>query len=1129
MESSRGCLVLAALHFGILPGVGMNETGWEQRRNWTDEMPRVPRRALLWSTQEQRYEAFTQGQFERCVPPTDDAALLTWLGEDSSFAFHGRSGSLNVYLERRPRGGSYWYAYHTDRHGIRKRYLGQTAQVTLARLEATALAMASAAGPAMLPDASALPDVEPPLSLPVLLATKLTPPRLPRALVERPRLLSVLDEALATPLTLLSAAAGWGKTTLLATWANRQRRQVISIAWLSLDELDNSPTRFWVAVIASLRRTTGRAPDLGATALALLQSPQPPPLSACLAALLQDLEDLEDRAGTGQPTPIVVVLDDYQVISDPAIHESLTFWLEHLPGHVHVVLASRVDPDLPLARLRVRGQLTELRAGDLHFRPAETNSLLQQAVGSALPEEEVAALQRRTEGWAAGLQLAALSLRQHQQQDDRSAWIAAWTGSQRYLLDYVQEEILSRQPDDLQRFLLHTAVLTRLSAPVCQAVLAAPEAQTCQRILETLERVNLFVVPLDEERRWYRVHDLFREALLARLAVHEPSLLLQLHLRAADWYEAAGDLQEAIAHALAAPDYLYAARLMERTASALWLRGEAQTVQGWMAVLPDAVLWQHAPLALQATLSLLESLHNTTEAAYARAQAAVVNTLARLEALLRQHAADQEGASQRTVATAPTAPSGLAKLSEELLVNKVIGRRLRLLRALIEARECLRRGNRVHLALLAEELEQLCQGEDITWQMVARRLDFWLTEAFEHEGATLIARLVDVREQAEQAGDLLARLRVRAWLAHLQVHAAQWPQVEQECLAGLALVAQSGVRTAWEGYLQSSLAEAYYAWNRLDEAVGALHEELRIAEEWQRVDLLIDSRLNLAQAHLARGELAAADQALHQAEALVQREPFAHLLSTVAAFRVRYWLAAGDLEAAHHWAEQVAFSPDRWDQNDFLALLMLIRVHLAQRQHPQALDLLERFHAQLDQPGNIWRTVEWLPVYVVALHQAGHREQLRPVLSRLLALTEPTGSLRVYLDQGEPMRQALQAFCSAPAELQEQAPPITALVARLLAAFKDEASGASRSRIAAPALAPMPALASATSAADIFLTRREQEVLRLLADGASNQDIAQTLVISLATVKKHVSNLIGKLGATSRAQAVAQARIRSLL
>ena len=262
--------------------------------------------------------------------------MASRLHEVTSFAFHGASGSLNVYLEGRPRGGAYWYAYHTKEGRTRKRYLGRTESISLARLEETARALSHAKKPATAADQGM-----------TLLPTKLAPPRLPGSLVERERLLAALDGALSTPLTLLSATAGWGKTTLLSAWASRHKEQV---AWLSLDELDNSPTRFWVSLIEALRRCGGYGPSLGETAVALLQSPQPPPLSSCLSALLQKLESRE-----AHPAPIVLILDDYQVIEDPAIHQGLAFWLEHLPAHLHLILSSRVDPDLPLARLRASG------------------------------------------------------------------------------------------------------------------------------------------------------------------------------------------------------------------------------------------------------------------------------------------------------------------------------------------------------------------------------------------------------------------------------------------------------------------------------------------------------------------------------------------------------------------------------------------------------------------------------------------------------------------------------------------------------------------------------------------------------------------------------------------------------
>jgi LuxR family maltose regulon positive regulatory protein len=523
-------------------------------------MPRIPLHALIWSSDQGLYELYTQGQLEQRFRPADEAAWLAWLGEATSFAFHGAGGSLNVYQEARPRGGLYWYAYHTTRSRTRKRYLGSSAQMTFARLEKTAQVLAGES----MPTSRIGPPAE------QLLSHRLAAPRLPHALVERERLLSALNGALSSPLTLLAAPAGWGKTTLLSTWASQHPAQ---IAWLSLDELDTSSTRFWVSLIAALRRCGSYAPGLGETAVALLQSPQPPPLVTCLSTLLYELEGRE-----APPAPFVLIVDDYQVITDPAIHEGMSIFLEHLPVHLHLILSSRVDPDLPLARWRVRGQLTEIRVADLSFRESEASHFLGQMLSPPLSEEEVSRLVNRTEGWIAGLHLAALAL---QKREDRAAFLRAFTGSHRYVLDYVQQEILRQQHLPIQRFLCQVAVLTRMNAALCQAVTGEPASQD---ILETLERSNLFVVPLDEQRQWYRLHDLFREALLAQVQASQPDLLPHMHQRAAQWYERHGELREAIAHALAAPDYPLAASLMEQAAPAFWLSGEAKTVHTWIEV-----------------------------------------------------------------------------------------------------------------------------------------------------------------------------------------------------------------------------------------------------------------------------------------------------------------------------------------------------------------------------------------------------------------------------------------------------------------------------------------------------------------------------------------------------------------
>ncbi|HET8842527.1 MAG TPA: AAA family ATPase, partial [Ktedonobacteraceae bacterium] len=307
-------------------------------------MGRLPLHALIWSKEQRLYELYTRGQLVQCFQPAAEAAWLAWLSKVSSFAFHGIRGSLNVYQEQRPRGGAYWYAYQTREGRTRKRYLGQTENLSFSRLEETTGSLLHTPQSATTTEQGMLP-----------LSSRLTPPRQPNVLVERERLLTTLDEALSTPLTLLSASAGWGKTTLLSAWAHRQKKT--QVAWLSLDELDNSPTRFWAGLIAALRRCPCLAANFGENVVAQLQSPQPPPLSSCLSVLLHELERKPPH-----PAPIVLILDDYQVIEESVIHQGMAFFLEHLPAHLHLILSSRVDPDLPLARLRAHGQLTEIRA-----------------------------------------------------------------------------------------------------------------------------------------------------------------------------------------------------------------------------------------------------------------------------------------------------------------------------------------------------------------------------------------------------------------------------------------------------------------------------------------------------------------------------------------------------------------------------------------------------------------------------------------------------------------------------------------------------------------------------------------------------------------------------------------------
>ncbi|GHO60972.1 hypothetical protein KSB_94470 [Ktedonobacter robiniae] len=392
------------------------------------------------------------------------------------------------------------------------------------------------------------------------------------------------------------------------------------MAWLSLEELDDDPIRFWDLVIAALRRCR---PALGETALTLLHSPQSLPLSICLAALLQEVEQ--------NAQDLILLLDDYHVISDQTIIDSMLFLIEHLPTSLHLVLISRTDPDLPLSRLRVRGQLLEIRDQDLRFSKPEAASFLRDAMSLPLSEDNVSTLSQRTEGWIAGLHLAALSLRKR---PDHAAFVKDFAGTHRHLLDYVQQDILAPLPESLQNFLLQTAILPRMNAALCQAVTEAPGESESQQRLQALEQANLFLVPLDEQRRWYRYHDLFREALLARLHSSHPQLVPLLHLRAARFYEARSEWREAITHALAASDHVYAASLMELAAGSFWSRGETKTLHSWVFSLPDAVLCEHLYLALGAAFRFFDAVNLSSQEIYVGMVTQVEHTFTRLEALL---------------------------------------------------------------------------------------------------------------------------------------------------------------------------------------------------------------------------------------------------------------------------------------------------------------------------------------------------------------------------------------------------------------------------------------------------------------------------------------------------------------
>jgi LuxR family transcriptional regulator, maltose regulon positive regulatory protein len=509
-------------------------------------MPKVPMHTLAWSSATKTYELYeTRGQEALRIVP-DGSEWFAWLDQVSSFAFVGKRGHYTARKEAKQRGNRYWSAYLATGRHLTKKYLGKTATLTLARLEHIA---------GMLHDQRGVQ-----VQFPITLA-------------------AITDRDMETM-----------PPTLLAQWLMESE---IPVAWLSLEAEDNDPTRFLSYLIAALQTLDAR---VGISALEMLHTPQPASPQTVLAVLTNDLVE----RGGGD---VALVLDDYHVISADPIHRGMTFLIEHLPPQLHLILASRADPPLPLARLRAQGQLTEVRAADLRFGTAEANTFLKVAMGLDLEDEAVATLEQRTEGWIAGLQLAALSL---QGRADVAAFLAAFSGSHRYVLDYLSDEVLARQDASVQQFLLHTCILERLSGPLCDAVTGQKGSQA---LLEALEKANLFVVALDEERGWYRYHRLFAEVLRRHLQQREPTLPPVLHRRASAWYEQHALPAEAVQHALAVPDAELAARLIEPIAPSTTVQGQVSTVLGWLNALPEALVQTRPFLCIYHAFVLMLTNH----------------------------------------------------------------------------------------------------------------------------------------------------------------------------------------------------------------------------------------------------------------------------------------------------------------------------------------------------------------------------------------------------------------------------------------------------------------------------------------------------------------------------------------
>ncbi|HET9905567.1 MAG TPA: LuxR C-terminal-related transcriptional regulator [Anaerolineales bacterium] len=877
-----------------------------------------------------------------------------------------------------------------------------------------------------------------------ILATKLyIPPPRPKV-VTRTRLIERLNEGLHHKLTLISAPAGFGKTTLVSEWVSNCGR---SVSWLSLDKGENDPARFLTYFISSLQIISS---NFGEKVLGLIQAsqPQPPSLESILTPLLNEI--------TAIPQDFILVLDDYHVIDSKHIDSGLAFLIEHLPPQMHLVIVTREDPDLPLARLRGRDQLTELRAADLRFTSSEAAEFLNQVMGLNLSAQDIGALETRTEGWIAGLQLAAISM---QGQKDVSNFIKSFTGSHHFVMDYLVEEVLKRQPEDVQNFLLRTSVLNRLCGSLCDAVLLDASASS-EETLEYLERANLFLIPLDNERRWHRYHHLFSDLLRQRLNQSvAASVVKELHIRASQWYEDQNLVMEAFHHAAAANDVERAERLIEGKGVPLHFSGGVVPILEWLDSLPDETLnsrpslwWRHAALLLinGQTIGVGEKLQAAELALSATLQGTepdektrnLIGQIASARATLALTRYDVQGMlTQSSRALEYLSPGALFNRAT---ANWVLGFAQFLL------------GNRLAARQAFTEGIALSQKSAAMFPMILATIG--------------LGNIQEADNELYQAAETYRR--VLEW-------AGEHPQ-----------------QIIHEAHL--GLARVLYEWNDLEGAEQHGQHSLVLARQYEGViDRYIICEVFLARLKLARGDVDGAAAALAQTNQTARQQNFVHRIPEVAAAQILTLIRQGNLSVAANLAETHKLP------------LSLARVHLARGDTDAALKILETWGTQAE--AKDWKD-ERLRVKILQslAHQAnGEMDVALQRLGEALTLAEPSGFIRLFVDEGTPMAEILSEAAARDV--------MPAYVRKLLDAFAAEPGREVNSK-------PPPSEALIEP-----LSQRELEVLQLIAKGLSNQEISERLFLALDTVKGHNRRIYDKLQVQRRTEAIARARELDLL
>ena len=906
-----------------------------------------------------------------------------------------------------------------------------------------------------------------------ILATKLYIPPTRPELVSRPRLIEQLNEGLHRKMTLISAPAGFGKTTLVTEWldslrldATKENQIENKIAWLSLDEGDNDLVRFLTYFTAALNQIEGIEATFGKGALSMLLSPQAPPIETVLTSLINEIAAISVK--------IILILDDYHLIEAQPIQDALSFLLENIPPQMHLVIATREDPHLPLARLRSQDQLTELRAAELRFTSSEAAEFLNQVMGLDLSVEDIAALETSTEGWIAGLQLAAISL---QGKEDTSKLIRSFSGSHRLVLDYLIEEVLQQQSESVQTFLLETSILDRMIGSLCDALTGQDNGQAT---LEMLERSNLFIILLDEERRWYRYHHLFADLLRRRLGQAHPEQMPILQSRASEWYKKNGFTDEAIEHALRGEYFERAATLIEDQFDN-YERGDQTLLRRWLAEIPEEFVFSRPRLCILHAWNLLSFGH--LETADRSLQAA--------EKMLDPN-------SDHALVYSPDKDQ-LSDTTRMKLVGRVAAIRSFLVAYGGDIPRTIRYARQA-LEYLPEQELQWRSGVLIT-----------LGDAYANKGQMSAAHKArsDALVTGKASGDPYLLMIVNSRLAEILRQQGKLQQVIDICERQWKSACEIGIsESVVVGWLLGIWGEVLAELNNLDKAIDQVKKGVKLTASGGDVLHEVMTNLCLVRVLFSRGDITGAQGIIQSIENSADKYDIPHrALLQLSAWQVRIWLAQGKLEAASQWARERELDPDgKPTYLHEVEYIVYARILITQGKLDEANRLLQRLIESAEMGGRISIVIEILILQSLAYQAGEDAAQAVTVLEKALRLAQPSGFIRTFVDEGPPMARLLYEALS-----REIAPEY---VQRLLAAFpvdEPEKTGPSKTQIPKSELVEP-------------LSEREIEVLQLIALGLTNPEIATRLFLSTHTVKVHTRNIYGKLGAHNRTEAVARAR-----